>query len=305
MKIAVVGPGALGCLFAALLARAGHHVWLLDHRPERAEQITRQGLVLHDSRGKSVVPIAATADPMPVGVVQLLLLCVKSEDVVPAVEQALPVLGPASLLLALQNGISHHHRLGKYHGQWAWALAVTAQGATLLGPGIVRHGGHGPTYLGALPPANDTLGSDLQAMADVFSQAGIATEVSADILAAAWNKLIVNVGINALTALEDCANGELLCRREAFATMQTAVQEAAAVAKAYGVDIVADPVALTVAVCRQTANNISSMLQDIRHRRRTEIEAINGEVVRLAAALGMAAPCNQALLTAIKALEAS
>ena len=302
MKICVIGPGALGCLFGALLARAGHKVWLSDHRPERARLIEAQGLELHDQMGRLVVPVRATADPSQIGPVQLMLLCVKSDDVVSAAHNAIPALGSGGLLIALQNGIAHHPRLMEL-GHHPWALGITAQGANLLRSGVVRHGGSGSTSVGFLMKVDDSATLRLRETADLLNQAGISTTISTDILTAAWNKLIVNVGINALTALEDCRNGDLLRRPAALATMKSAVQEATRVALASGITITPDPVAMTIAVCRQTEDNISSMLQDIRHRRRTEVNAINGVIVCMAVALGIAAPVNQALLDGVKAIE--
>lgn len=303
MKVCVVGPGALGCLFAAFLARAGHQVWLLDHRAERARVIDAQGIELHDQHGRSVVPVQATVDRGQIGVVKLVLLSVKSDAVAVAAREVLPILAADGLLIALQNGIAHHAMLADVCCR-PWALGITAQGATLLGTGIVRHGGSGKTTLGFLTKV-DGEAEGLRGAAALLNRAGIETAISADILAAAWNKLIVNAGINALTALEGCTNGELLHRPDALATLTAAVREAAQVATALGIEIVSDPLAMTVAVCRETADNISSMLQDIRQGRATEVEAINGMVVRQAATLGVSAPTNQALLARVKVLAGS
>lgn len=302
MKICVVGPGALGSLFAALLAGAGHQVWLLDHRVDRARLIDRQGLTLQDQQGQRVVSVRATADPALLGSVELVFFCVKSDAVVRAARAIVSILGTDSLVIAFQNGIAHHQMLADILP--LWALGVTAQGATLLEPGVVRHGGSGQTAVGFLAEVDAFAKRRLQEAARLMSSAGVSTIVSADILAVAWNKLIVNVGINALTALGNCANGELLARPAALATLTAAVQEAAQVAKVTGIQITADPVGMTLAVCRKTAGNISSMLQDVRRQRHTEVEAINGMIVRQAAALGVHVPVNQALLAGVKALEA-
>ena len=285
-----------------MLARAGHQVWLVDHRVERARLIEAQGIELHDQQGKSLFPVRATADPSQIGLVPLVFLCVKSKAVEAAARLILPILGAGSLLVALQNGIAHHPLLSAILP--FWALGVTEQGATLLGPGVVRHGGFGRTAVGFLGASDEEAGHRLKAAVALLNFAGIASTCSPDILAVAWNKLIVNAGINALTALEDCANGELLARPLALATLKAAVLEAAEVALACGIALPDDPVAMTVAVCRKTAGNFSSMLQDIRQHRPTEAEAINGVIVRQAAAHGVLVPTNQALLAAVQVLEA-
>ena len=302
MKICVVGPGALGCLFAAFLARAGHEVVVVDRHPERARLIAAQGIVLHEEQGRSSVPVRATARPDQIGEVQLAFLCVKSDAVAGAVRDLLPSLAGQGLLIALQNGLAHHPLLTEILHQ-NWALGVTAQGANLLGPGMVRHGGSGPTTVGFLAEVGDSARDRLKEAAGLLNRAGIPTTISPDILAAAWNKLIVNAGINALTVLEDCTNGELLHRPAALATLQAAVREAAQVAMTCGIQVMADPVSMTIAVCRETKENISSMLQDIRQGRHTEVEAINGAIIRQAQALGLPVPVNQALLAGVKALE--
>lgn len=287
---------------AARLAEAGHQIWLLDHRPERARFLQAHGLSLHDTQGQRFIPIRATADPARIRLVPLVMLCVKSAAAEGAVRAILPILGSDSLLIAFQNGITHHAPLTDLLP--LWGVGVTAQGAHLLGPGAVRHGGFGPTVLGFLDGGDVLARQRLQGAADLLTEAGLATTLSPDILSVAWNKLIVNAGINALTALEDCANGELLVRPAALATLQAAVREAAQVAKATGIQVAADPVQLTIDVCRQTAANISSMLQDIRQRQPTEVEAINGAIVRQAAVCGVSVPTNLALLARVKGLEA-
>jgi 2-dehydropantoate 2-reductase len=157
--------------------------------------------------------------------------------------------------------------------------------------------------LGFLGKATATARHRLLEVSELMNLAAIPTTIRADILSAAWNKLIVNVGINALTAMENCTNGELLCRPKALAVLEAAVLEAARVARACGIEISSDPVAMTIDVCRKTGDNISSMVQDLRHGRHTEVEAINGAILRQAQALGISVPANQSLLAGVKALE--
>ena len=303
MKIGVIGPGAIGCLFGALFSRAGHEVWVLDHRPERAQLLDRQGILGHDPNGQDWrAQVRATADAVRIGPVPLALLCVKSAAVAEAVAAARPMLGNKTLVVALQNGLGHHPVLDA--ALPFWALGITSQGANISGPGHLIRGGQGPTLLGFLAPAPDWAWARLTETVAMLSQAGLPAELSPDIRAAAWNKLIVNAGINALTALENCPNGELLKRPAALALMTEATREAARVARQSGVSINADPLAMTLAVCRATAANRSSMLQDVRSGRPTEVAAINGEVVRRGQELGIATPANELLLARVLALRA-
>lgn len=304
MSITVVGPGALGCLFAALLAKAGEDVRLLDHSPRRAREIGEKGLTLMEGDGSESYRVPVFSDPRKIGNTAFLLLAVKSHDTLGALHLAAPLLANETLLIALQNGIAHHQPLNDTLGAGRWVAAVTAQGATLEGPGCVRHGGDGPTTLGFLGEAGSgERQKQLAAGAAVLGRAMPEVAVSDQVLVPVWNKLIINVGINALTALYDCPNGQLLQIPQALERMAAAVGEAAAVASAKGIMIVAEPLAMTIGVCRATSNNISSMLQDVRHGRQTEIEAINGALVREANALGIAVPVNEALTTAVRGLQ--
>ncbi|MDP2002754.1 MAG: 2-dehydropantoate 2-reductase, partial [Desulfurivibrionaceae bacterium] len=185
------------------------------------------------------------------------------------------------------------------------ALAVTSLGAHLVGPGRVRFGGEGATSFGFLREAPEEAKTALQETAELFRRAGFEVRVAEDIQAQVWDKLLVNVGINALTAIHGCENGALLGNPVALQLMRAAVLEAAEVALAKGIAIAPDPVARTIAVCRATASNISSMLQDVRHARQTEIEGINGAVLEEARRLGIPAPVNAKLFAAVRGVEQS
>lgn len=304
MDIVIVGPGALGCLLAARLHQAGRcPIRLLDHDPDRAALLNRQGIILAD--GDSASPplmIPTTPEPATVAGAGVVLLCVKAFALPTALAAITPYLTPATLLIALQNGISHLETLRALAGRGLPALGVSTEGATLLAPGRVRSGGAGLTRLGYPEPPGPAEGGRLAAAAAQLSQAGIRSELSPDIQRELWRKLIINAGINALTVIHDCPNGELLERPEARRTMAQAAREAAAVAAAAGAAIEEDPGALCEEVCRHTATNISSMLQDVRRGKPTEILAINGEVVRRAAEYGLAAPINRKLLAQVRQL---
>jgi len=308
MKVIVIGPGALGCLFAAKLSRT-NEVWLLDHDVERAEQLMRSGLYLEEEGRQVWCAIRATADPELPGVADLALLCVKSHQIAEAVLAAEPALRQVELLLALPNGIGHLEVLADLCRGRCWGVGVTAQGATLAGTGQVIHRGEGLTKIGFSAGGEVVKVGDpspqklLLAAADTLTQAGLPSEAVADIIPHLWGKLLVNVGINALTAIHDCPNGALLDSPRLVEMMTAAVQEAALLAARLGIELPGDPVARTKEVCRATGANISSMLQDVRAGRRTEIEAINGAVVRMAKKLGMAVPLNAELLHQVRSKE--
>ena len=304
-RVAIVGPGALGCLLASALCRISGDIWVLDHDSQRAALLQHSGLTFERADRLEHFPIQATADPQQIGPVDLALLCVKAPALARTLPSLLPLLTENTLLLAWQNGIGHLPVLLGAQLHCAVALAVTSLGAHLVGPGRVRFGGAGATCLGFPGEATPEARQALQGAAKLFRRAGLEMRIEADILAQVWNKLLVNVGINALTAIHNCENGRLLENGEALGLLRAAVLEAASVAKAKGIAIAPEPVARTIAVCQATAGNISSMLQDVRANRQTEIEAINGAVLEEARRLGIAAPVNAKLFAAVTALEKS
>jgi 2-dehydropantoate 2-reductase len=278
---------------------------VLDHDSQRAALLQHSGLTLERGGRCEHFPVQATTDPRQIGPVDLVLLCVKSPPLGQILPSLLPLLTENTLLLAWQNGIGHLPLLREARLPGAVALAVTSLGAHLVGPGQVRFGGEGATSLGFLEEAPEEARLALQGAAKLFRLAGLEVRIAPDILAQVWNKLLVNVGINALTAIHNCENGVLLENGEALALLRAAVLEAASVAQAKGIDIAPEPVARTIAVCQATASNISSMLQDVRANRQTEIEAINGAVLAEARRLGIPAPVNAELFAAVKGLEKS
>ncbi len=311
LRIVIVGPGALGCLLAARLHPAhrmkgkgkgqSHSVILLDHCPRRARRLNHQGIILEEDDRRWRCPVPVGADPAAPAPAELIFLCVKSPAVPAALRHCRPLLGQNSLLIALQNGIGHLAPL--HDARIPFALGTTSEGATLLGPGHIRYGGAGFTFLGFPEKPLPEHSRLLQKAADLLNRAGLRTEISKNIQQRIHEKLFINVGINALTALNDITNGELLASAALRETMISAVKEAVAVTRAQGIAVTVDPVDAVLQVCRATARNTSSMLQDIRHRRPTEIDAINGAVVSAGRSLGIPTPVNRELTEKIHRLQ--
>ncbi len=306
MHLLLVGPGALGCLLAAVLdkgiAASGDSLTLLDHNRERAALLASRGIVYVHGEEERIVPVAATSEPQRVGPVDVVILCVKSYDVAASLASCRPLLSDRTLVLFLQNGIGH---LDPYAalGHAGAAFGTTTEGATLLAPGRVRHAGSGVTHLGFIRPPHGAMEPLLAATAAVFAAGGLTVYTSDLVLGRIWAKLFVNVGINALTATLGCKNGELLTLPGAAERMARLVAEAMEVARAEGIAFVDDPQEATRTVCQRTAENVSSMLQDVRHRRRTEIDAINGAIVARGRAHGIATPENELLLQQVREVE--
>lgn len=295
MKVAILGPGALGCLFAWLLRRGGEDPWLVDHRPERVELLRRQGLRVHTLQGtEEVTPVRASWRPREVGTVDLLLVAVKAYDTVRALRRVRALVGPETTVLSLQNGWGNLERMQRALGNRGRpALGVTAQGATLLGAGHVRHAGQGQTVVGR----------DAAPAASLLRRCGVPVEVVEDVRPAVWGKLAVNAGINPLSAISGLPNGQLAELPPLRRLVLRAAAEAEAVARAAGVQPPWPAGERALAVCRATAQNLSSMLQDVLRGRRTEVDFINGAVVRLGRRLGVPAPLNAVLWRLVRLLE--
>ena len=308
MKVVIIGPGALGCLLASSLSLKNTtdkplEIWILDHRPDRVRQLAQNGLILEEDGRQFHCRVNATADGREIGQADIIFLCVKSIDVADGLAAAQNITADDTLLITLQNGIGHLEILLAHREPPYIALGVTAQGANLVGTCHVRHAGNGITRLGMLNDSTSRLTGILSEVARMMNNAGLETNVTENIMDFVWAKLLVNVGINALTAIHNCPNGQLVESSAIKKQLSEAVREAAVVARARGIQIAADPVAMTMEVCQQTGLNISSMLQDVRSRRPTEIDSINGAIIKAARELQIPVPVNEELVRKVKAIE--
>jgi 2-dehydropantoate 2-reductase len=300
-RIAVVGPGALGCLFAGTLALAGHDVGLLGRRPEQAREIEQQGIVVERDGVERHASVRAATDPDRLAPVDLAIVLVKSNDTAEASRSLPALLAPDGAALSLQNGLGNVEALVGVLGVERVLGGVTSQGATLLGTGRVRHAGFGPT---GLAEASGRLTERARRIANLLTEAGIAAEATEDVAPLVWGKLIANAAINPLGALLRCPNGQTAERPSSETLFVGLAAEAGAVAAALGVTLpFADPVEHARNVARLTARNRNSMLQDVENGRRTEIDAINGAVARLGFEYGVQTPTNRRIALLIHALE--
>jgi 2-dehydropantoate 2-reductase len=300
MKITIVGAGAMGSLFGALLSEAGNTVCLLDVWPAQVESINAKGLSVERDGQTRIVPIHAAIEARAAAGADLAIVFVKSTQTATAAETAKAVLKADGRALTLQNGMGNAEAIARVVSADRVLAGTTSHGATLLGPGSIRHAGNGPTVIGAWS-GKDAAG--VAAVAECFNRAGIQTSVAEDVRSVIWNKLLVNVGINAITALTRIRNGQLLDHATTRWISQAAVEEAMAVARASGIKIREDAVAHVFAIAQATAANRSSMGQDVDHKRATEIGAINGYVVREAERLGIATPVNRTLAGLVETLQ--
>src|SRR4030043_1697480 len=300
MKTVIMGAGAMGSLFGGLLSLTGEEVWCIDIWKDHIDAIRSKGLVLEEKGKAQPIHIHATTEVASVGKADLVLIFVKTYHTEKAVSNAQALQKDSTVFLTLQNGLGNEEIIWKHIDRKKMLLGVTGQGATLLGPGHIRHAGWGKTYVGEL----DGKTSDrVNQIVQMFRKAGIETEVSSKIHNLVWEKLFVNVGLNALAALLGLKNGQLLDYPETLRLMEALVSEAIAVAKRKGVQIEVNPIDWVRGVIEATRENRCSMGQDLDYRRRTEIGAINGAIVREADHLGISVPYNRMITDLIKVIE--
>jgi len=316
-----VGPGALGCLFGGLLALAGHDVRMLARRAEHAERLARDGLRIERDGAEQRATVRADTDPARLGPVDLAIVLVKATDTAAAATSLPALLGPDGVAVSLQNGLGNVDALASVLGVGRVLGGVTSQGATLLGPGHVRHAGFGPTSLAEAgdspaPRVDDVETPGIRtapsrepsaraiAIAALLDAAGLPARAAPAVEPLVWGKLIANAAINALGTLLRCPNGALVERPSSAPLFDGLAAEAGAVAAALGVALpFPDAIEHARGVARVTAANRNSMLQDIEAGRRTEIDAINGGVACLGAEVGMPTPLNATVAALIRAIE--
>jgi 2-dehydropantoate 2-reductase len=300
MKTVMMGAGAMGSLFGGLLTRVGEEVWLVGNRKEQIDPICSVGLTFEEKGKLQIIPMNATSDVTSVGKADLVIFFIKTYHTEKAVSDALVLEKEETIFLTLQNGLGNEEVICKKIDRKKVMLGITGHGATLLKPGHIRHAGWGKTFIGEL---DHRITDRAIRIVQMFREAGIETEVSSNIHDHLWGKLLINVGINALTALTGFKNGQLLDYPETTRLVEKLVFEAAEVAKRKGVHIEENPIEKVRKAIEATRENRSSMGQDFDHRQETEIDAINGAVVREAQPLGIPVPFNQAVTDLVKAIE--
>jgi len=296
LTFAVMGAGAVGCYFGALLARAGHRVTLIG-RQAHVQAITAHGLRLQSATLDEHVRLSASTEAKAVAGADVVLLCVKSTDTETAARQIQPHLAPGALVLTLQNGVDNDERVRAMLGPaQPVAAAVVYVATAMAGPGHVRHFGRGDLLI-APSPVSERLALELGA-------AGIPTQVSGNVRGALWAKLVINCAYNALSAITQQPYGWLVQQDGASAVIADLVAECQAVAQADGVRMDGDVHAAVRGIAQSMPGQLSSTAQDLARGRPSEIEHLNGYVVRRGAALGLATPVNRALLVLVRMLQA-
>ena len=295
MKYAVMGAGAVGCYYGGMLARAGHSVTLIA-RPTHVEAMRRDGLRLQALTFDEQVAVQATADPDGVRDADVVLFCVKSTDTEAAGQAMRARLAPHALVLSLQNGVDNAPRLAEVLGRPV-VPAVVYVAAGMAGPGHVQHHGRGELVISPCPGA-ETL---VQNFVHECAKAGVGVTVSDQVAGELWVKLVINCAYNALSALTRQPYAELVRHTGMWDVMRDVERECLAVAAAEGVTLPVDTWPAIEAISRTMATQISSTARDLMQGKPTEIDHLNGYIVRRAAVHGLSVPANRLLHTLVRA----
>ena len=293
MKIAVMGAGAVGCYYGGMLARAGHEVILIG-RQQHVDAVRRDGLFMDTQSFREHVRLQASTAASGISGAKLALCCVKSTDTENAAAQMAPYLAPDAVVLSLQNGVDNAERLQACLGREVLP-AVVYVATEMAGPGHVRHHGRGELVIGPSAASDE--------LVTLFAAAGVPLQISGDVAGALWAKLILNCAYNALSAITQLPYGRLVQGPGVEHVMRDVVQECLAVAQADGVTVPGDIGEAVQRIALTMASQVSSTAHDLARHRPSEIDYLNGHVLRRGAALGIATPVNRVLHTLVKLLE--
>ena len=302
MKIAILGCGAMGSVYAGLLASAGHEVWAVDTWRDHVEAMRTKGLHLEGASGDRTVKVNATMTASDAGVCDLVIIATKARDVETAARAAKPLLGPQTLVLSIQNGLGGPDVTASVLGRERVAVGVVGGfGASMRGPGHAHHNGMELVRLGEL---SGPVSPRLEAVAEVWRSGGFKVKCFDDIDQLVWEKLICNVCYSGTCAVTERTVGEVMSDADAFKVASGCAAEAYAVARKRGIKLGFDDV---VAYVRDFGSKIPnarpSMLLDLMAKRRSEIDAINGAIPPAAQAVGLAAPYNEVISDLVRAKE--
>ena len=301
MKIAVVGAGAMGSIFGARFAQAGHDTVLVDVAAPLVEKINADGVTIVRGEEETVTRVPATSDPASVGPVDVVVFCVKCYHTPSAAELARPLVGPETVVASLQNGWGNGDVLAGIYPAEQVTVGVTYNSGLVQGLARVVHPAEQPTLVGSF---SDGPGDGPARLAQALSDAGLEATVVSPVRPEIWKKLILNAATLPTAALTGMHAGALTACEETHALVTDTAREAVSVAQALGYDIDAqERVDAIHALLEKAGPSKASMLQDFEAGRRTEIDVINGAVVKAADGAGVDVPLNRAFVQLIKGWE--
>ena len=302
MRTYMIGSGAMGSFYGGLLSRAGFDVTLIDLRTDHVDLIERNGLIVEGVRGRHVIRVPARTDHAGLPPADFAIIFTDANATREAARTAAQVLKPEGFALTLQNGIGNVEALVDELGAARVVAGVTMNSGALPEAGRTTYTNAGMTSIGEL---DGRITPRIEELARMFNSAGIETKVIADPMAEIWTKFELNCAVNALTAITGLRSGEIYRTPEVSALQDRVIDEILAVIERKGVRLTEpDPRKKIKDHCRVRYNR-PSMMQHIEQGRRTEIDALNGALVREAKALGLAVPYNEAVVAVVKGLEKS
>jgi 2-dehydropantoate 2-reductase len=303
VKIAVVGAGAMGSVYAGLLGDAGNEVWAVDVWAEHVEAIRRRGLVVEGASGHRTVRVRATSDAAEVGVCDLVVVATKAVDVEAAAAAARPLVGQDTVVLPIQNGLGSADRIAAVLGDERVAIGVAGGfGASVVGPGHVHHNGWELVRLGERHrPATDRI----RAIAATWADAGFRVQVYDDVDRLVWEKLVCNACFSGTCTILERTIGEVLDDPASWQVASACARETFDVARARGIALgLDDPVAYARAFGEKIPDARPSMLLDVLAGRPCEIDVINGAIGPAAREVGLEAPVNEVVTALVRAKDA-
>ncbi len=301
-KVAIVGCGAMGSVYAALMADAGHDVYGITLWPDHAAAMEKNGLRLEGVSGDRTVRVHGRTTTNGIGPCDLVIIATKAFDVEAAALSALPLLGTETPVQTIQNGLGSADKVAAIVGRDRLAVGVVGGfGASMRGPGHVHHNGMEMIRFGSYAGLPRQL---LQASAKIWEEAGFKVALFDDINRMIWEKLIMNVAFSGTCCLTGLTIGEVLADPDAWPVARGCAEEAVAVAKALGVRLeVGEPIEHVRKLGGKIPHARPSMLLDHMASRRSEIDVINGSIPRLGAKVGVATPVNETVVALVKARE--
>jgi 2-dehydropantoate 2-reductase len=301
MRIAVVGAGAMGSIFGARLARGGHDVVLVDVVQPLVDKINESGVTVRRDDELTTTRVPATAEPSEVGPVDLVVFFVKCYQTAEAAELARPLVGAETTVASLQNGWGNGDVLAAAFAPTQVVVGVTYNSGLLVEPGVVVHPVDQPTFVGSFTDGDADRASRVAA---ALESGGLAARVASPVRPEIWKKLILNAATLPTAALAGMNAGALVAHEQVRELVVDTAREAVVVARALGYDISAEErVDAILALLERAGATRASMLQDFEAGRRTEIDVINGAVVKAAAECGVPAPLNRAFVALVKGWE--
>jgi 2-dehydropantoate 2-reductase len=302
LRLVILGAGAIGSLIGGLLSEVGEDVTLIG-RPAHIRAIRSYGLHIDGVAGRKKIRVKAEVAPSKVGEADVVICTVKAYDTRKAAADAKPLISKESIFLCLQNGLDVEKEAAREISAERIARGITNNGSELIRPGYVKHTGLGDTIIGY---PSEKWQSRISKLAEAMSSAGLPTKVTNKIDEIVLSKVLTNVGINALGAITHLKNGDIVRNPLLKDLMRSAIEEAVRVVAKLGTPIVdEDILEKTFRVAEATAENKNSMLQDVENRKKTEIDFINGAIVRIGEEMGVPTPINSTLTALVKGLDQS